>query len=42
MPLRYDSAAQLDRQQEMGIYEHDGRPGERTTKANRESAADRN
>ena len=37
----YDSAAQLDRQQEMGIYEHYGRPGYWTTKANRESAADR-
>jgi hypothetical protein len=39
--LPYDSAAQLDRQQEMGIYEHYGRPGYWTTQAIRESAADR-
>jgi sporulation protein YlmC with PRC-barrel domain len=38
---RYDSAAQLDRQQEAAIYEHYGRPGYWTTKAIRDSAADR-
>jgi len=38
---RYDSAAQLDRQQETAIYEHYGRPGYWTTKAIRDSAADR-
>jgi sporulation protein YlmC with PRC-barrel domain len=35
----YDSAAQLDRQQELGIYEHYGRPGYWTTKAIRDAAA---
>jgi len=37
----YDSAARLDRQQEMGVYEHYRRPGYWTTKQIRESAADR-
>ena len=36
---RYDPAAQLDRQQEQGIYEHYGRPGYWTTKAIRDGAA---
>jgi sporulation protein YlmC with PRC-barrel domain len=37
----YDSAAQLDRQQEAAIYEHYGRSGYWTTAAIREPAADR-
>ena len=36
---RYDPAAQLDRQQEQGIYEHYGPPGYWTTKAIRDGAA---
>jgi sporulation protein YlmC with PRC-barrel domain len=36
---RYDPAAQLDRQQEQGIYEHYRRPGYWTTKAIRDGAA---
>jgi sporulation protein YlmC with PRC-barrel domain len=36
---RDDPAAQLDRQQEQGIYEHYGRPGYWTTKAIRDGAA---
>jgi sporulation protein YlmC with PRC-barrel domain len=35
----YDPAAQLDRQQEQGIYEHYGRPGYWTTKAIQKEAA---
>ena len=36
---RYDPAAQLDRQQEQGIYEHYGRPGYWTTRSIRETQA---
>ncbi len=34
----YDAAAQLDRQQEQGIYEHHGRPDYWTTKAARDAS----
>ncbi len=35
----YDSAAQFDRQQEQGLYEHHGRPDYWTTKALRDAVA---
>ena len=34
----YDSAAQLDREQEMGIYKHYGRPGYWAAETKREAA----
>jgi hypothetical protein len=35
----HDSAAQLDRDQEQAMHEHDGRPGYWTTEASQDVAA---